>query len=350
MSYRQTSAIAQSFMPAVICLSWVLGLSLFGVGVPVAAQVSAQVAQGPISVHDPVLIRQNGTYYLFGTGPGIAVWSSADRKTWKREKSVFASAPAWATQAVPGFRDNHIWAPDISVHNGVYYLFYSVSAFGKNTSCIGLATSPTLDPAAPNFKWTDHGRVIQSVPGRDMWNAIDPNLIRDEAGRPWLAFGSFWSGIKLVQLRPDLTGPAQPEQWRTLARRPRNPQLTDSLPGDGAIEAPFLFRKDGYYFLFTSFDYCCRGPQSTYKMVVGRSKTLTGPYLDKAGLALEQGGGSLLLEGDKNWYGVGHNAVATFDGTDYLVFHAYDAADKGRSKLRIEPLGWDAAGWPLVKP
>ncbi|WP_345059844.1 arabinan endo-1,5-alpha-L-arabinosidase [Hymenobacter glaciei] len=327
-------------------LPWALWLSLFGASVPVAAQVSP----APIPVHDPVLIRQNGTYFLFGTGPGIAVWSSADRQNWKREKPVFAAAPAWATQAVPGFRDNHIWAPDISVHNGVYYLFYSVSAFGKNTSCIGLATSPTLNPAAPNFKWTDHGRVIQSVPGRDLWNAIDPNLIRDEAGRPWLAFGSFWAGIKLVQLRPDLTGPAQPEQWRTLARRPRNPQLNDSLPGDGAIEAPFLFRKGGYYYLFTSFDYCCRGPQSTYKMVVGRAKALTGPYLDKAGLPLEQGGSSLVLQGDKNWYGVGHNAVATFDGTDYLVFHAYDAADKGRSKLRIEPLRWDAAGWPMVAP
>ena len=331
-------------------LSWALCLSLLGTAAPAKAQPTAQAAQSPIPVHDPVLIRQNGTYYLFGTGPGIAVWSSADRKTWKREQPVFASAPAWATQAVPGFRDNHIWAPDISVHNGVYYLFYSVSAFGKNTSCIGLATSPTLDPAAPNYKWTDYGCVIQSVPGRDMWNAIDPNLIRDEAGRPWLTFGSFWSGIKLVQLRPDLTGPAQPEHWRTLARRPRNPQLNDSLPGDGAIEAPFLFRKGGYYYLFTSFDYCCRGPQSTYKMVVGRSKTLTGPYLDKAGQDLAQGGGSLLLQGDKNWYGLGHNAVAEFDGTDYLIFHAYDAADKGRSKLRIEPLSWDAAGWPVVKP
>ena len=346
MSIRNNTFFAQSFMPTCYRLIWVLCLGLVGTGAPAAAQV----APAPIPVHDPVLIRQNATYYLFGTGPGIAVWSSADRKTWKREKPVFANAPAWATQAVPGFRDNHIWAPDISVHNGVYHLFYSVSAFGKNTSCIGLATSPTLDPAAPNFKWTDHGRVIQSVPGRDMWNAIDPNLIRDEAGRPWLTFGSFWAGIKLVQLRPDLTGPAQPEQWRTLARRPRNPQLTDSLPGDGAIEAPFLFRKGEYYYLFTSFDYCCRGPQSTYKMVVGRSKALTGPYLDKAGLPLEQGGGSLVLEGDKNWYGVGHNAVATFDGTDYLVFHAYDAADKGRSKLRIEPLAWDTAGWPVVKP
>lgn len=301
-----------------------------------------------IPAHDPVLARQDGAYYMFCTGPGIAVWSSRDRQHWTREKPVFATAPAWATQAVPGFRDNHIWAPDISYHNGTYYLFYSISAFGKNTSCIGLATNKTLNPASPDFNWTDRGRVVQSVPGRDQWNAIDPNLMRDEAGQPWLTFGSFWGGIKLVQLRPDLTAPAQPEQWRTLARRPHDPKYDDAQPGDDAIEAPFLFRKGDYYYLFTSWDYCCRGPQSTYKMVVGRAKSITGPYLDRTGKPLDQGGGTLVLQGDKNWFGVGHNSVYTFDNADYLVFHGYDAADKGRSKLRIEPLRWDAEGWPAV--
>lgn len=97
-----------------------------------------------------------------------------------------------------------------------------------------------------------------------------------------------------------------------------------------------------------SFDYCCRGPQSTYKMMVGRSRSITGPYLDAAGTPLEQGGGTLVLAGDANWHGVGHNAVATFDGRDYLVFHGYDARDQGRPKLRTEPLGWSAAGWPQV--
>ncbi|WP_221766240.1 arabinan endo-1,5-alpha-L-arabinosidase [Hymenobacter metallilatus] len=316
-------------------------------GGSLAAQ--AQNMPARIPAHDPVMAQQNGTYYMFCTGNGIAVWSSKDRRNWQPEKAVFAAAPAWAVQAIPGFK-GHIWAPDISFHNGTYYLFYSVSAFGKNTSAIGLATNNTLDPTAKDFHWTDHGRVLQSVPGRDMWNAIDPNLIRDEAGRPWLAFGSFWEGIKLVQLRPDLTAPAQPEQWRTLARRPRAPQLNDSLPGDGAIEAPFIFRKNGYYYLFTSFDYCCRGPQSTYKIMVGRSKAITGPYVDKAGVALEQGGGTQVLAGDKNWFGLGHNSVYTFDNADYLVFHGYDAADQGRPKLRLEPLAWDAAGWPVVRP
>ncbi|MGI4734365.1 MAG: arabinan endo-1,5-alpha-L-arabinosidase [Janthinobacterium lividum] len=311
---------------------------------------AAQAIAPPlIPIHDPVLTRQNGTYYLFGTGNGITVWSSKDRQTWTPEKPVFATPPAWAVRDVPGFK-GHIWAPDISLANGQYSLFYSISTFGKNRSAIGLATNKTLDPRSPDFKWVDHGAVIESVPGRDMWNAIDPNLVRDERGTPWLTFGSFWNGIKLVQLRPDLTGPAEPAQWRTLARRPRAAALTDSLPGDGAIEGPFIFRHGEYYYLFVSFDYCCRGPQSTYKMMVGRAHTLTGPYLDAAGTPLEQGGGTLVLAGDANWFGVGHNAVATFDKVDYLIFHGYDGHDNGRPKLRIEPLTWSAAGWPTVAP
>ncbi|MFD1875074.1 arabinan endo-1,5-alpha-L-arabinosidase [Hymenobacter bucti] len=307
----------------------------------------AQAPSPAIPIHDPVLTRQNGTYYLFGTGNGITVWSSKDRQSWTAEKPVFAAPPAWAQRDVPGFK-GHIWAPDISFANGQYSLFYSISTFGKNRSAIGLATNKTLDPRSPDFKWTDHGAVIESVPGRDMWNAIDPNLVRDERGTPWLTFGSFWNGIKLVQLRPDLTGPVEPAQWRTLARRPRTATLTDSLPGDGAIEGPFIFKHADYYYLFVSFDYCCRGPQSTYKMMVGRAKAVTGPYLDQAGTPLEQGGGTLVLQGNADWFGVGHNAVATFDKVDYLVFHGYDGHDKGRPKLRIEPIIWNAAGWPTV--
>lgn len=211
-------------------------------------RASAQTTPASIPAHDPVMIQQEGTYYLFCTGMGISGWSSADRKTWKPEPPVFAAPPAWAVAAVPGFK-GHVWAPDISFANGQYSLFYSVSAFGKNTSCIGLATNKILNPASPDFKWADHGRVIQSVPGRDKWNAIDPNLARDATGAPWLAFGPFWDGIKLVKLRPDLTAPAQPEQWRSIAHRPRDPKLNDSLPGDGAIEGPFTFKKGGFYYL-----------------------------------------------------------------------------------------------------
>lgn len=171
-------------------------------------------------VHDPVMIKQDNTYYLFCTGFGISVFSSNDMKNWKAEKPVFANAPQWAADAIPGFK-GHIWAPDISYQNGQYYIYYAVSAFGKNTSAIGVATTKSLNPASPDFKWTDHGKVIQSVPGRDMWNAIDPNLITDENNTPWLVFGSFWNGMKLVKLDKNLTAVAQPETWYTVSARKR---------------------------------------------------------------------------------------------------------------------------------
>jgi arabinan endo-1,5-alpha-L-arabinosidase len=313
----------------------------------ISSTASAQGEGANFRVHDPVMIRQGSTYYLFATGPGIAVWSSPDMNNWSRQKAVFDSPPQWAVDAIPGFK-GHVWAPDISYHNGTYYLYYSVSAFGKNTSAIGLATNPTLDPKDPNYKWTDHGKVVQSVPGRDMWNAIDPNLIKDEKGQPWLTFGSFWGGMKLVKMDNSLKKPAQPEEWYTLARRPREWSTHDTLAGSAAIEAPFLFKKGDYYYLFVSYDYCCRGVNSTYKMVVGRSKDIQGPYLNREGAQMLEGKATLVLQGDKDWYGVGHNSVYTFDNTDYLVFHAYAAAEEGRPKLRIEKLGWDADGWPQV--
>jgi arabinan endo-1,5-alpha-L-arabinosidase len=199
---------------------------------------SAQT-QTNIPVHDPVMIKQDSVYYIFCTGMGIITWSSTNMKDWKREKSVFAKAPQWAVDAIPNFK-GHIWAPDISFHNGKYYLYYSVSAFGKNTSCIGVAVNKTLHPASPDYKWEDLGKLIQSVPGRDMWNAIDPNLAFDENKTGWLTFGSFWNGIKLVKLKDDLISVAEPQKWLTIASRKRDFILPDSVAGDAAIEAPFI--------------------------------------------------------------------------------------------------------------
>lgn len=303
-------------------------------------------AQQQIPMHDPVMIKQDSVYYVFGTGIGISVWSSVNRKDWRKEEPVFSSAPQWAVEAIPGFK-GHIWAPDISFYKGRFYLFYAVSAFGKNTSCIGLAVNKTLHPGSPDYKWEDLGKVIQSVPGRDRWNAIDPNLAVDEKGIPWLTFGSFWDGIKLVRLREDRRSVAEPEEWYSIAGRPGNRDTPDTTAGDGAIEAPFIFRKGDYFYLFVSFDYCCRGEKSTYKMMVGRSEKIQGPYLDKDGMPMALGGGSLLLQGDKNWHGVGHNAVVSFEDGDWLVFHGYDAKDNGKSKLRMEKLTW-TKGWPEV--
>lgn len=345
-------------MPAMnkIILFFFLAASLRVAAQPMPVGTILPLRQTP--AHDPVMIKEGDTYYLFCTGQGIAVWSSKDLQTWKKEAPVFFKAPQWAADTIPGFK-GHIWAPDISYYNGRYYLFYSVSAFGKNTSAIGVATNTTLDSTASNFKWVDHGRVIQSYPGKTPWNAIDPNLITDEKGTPYLSFGSFWDGLKIVKLTKDrLHIDETIDHLKTIASRKKegsnnhNPPSVDNNPADAggnAIEAPFVFKKSGFYYLFASADYCCKGINSTYKMIVGRSKNVQGPYLDKEGVSMQTGGGTIVLQGDKDWYGVGHNATYTFDGKDYLIFHGYDASDKGRSKLRIEPLTWDVEGWPVIQ-
>lgn len=302
----------------------------------------------PPAVHDPVMIRQGDTYYLFSTGEGIAVHSSADMRTWKQEPPVFERAPEWTFAAVPGFK-GRIWAPDISEHDGTYYLYYAISLGGKITSAIGVATNETLDRSSPAFQWKDRGMIVQSVVGRDLWNAIDPQLFVDERGTPWMAFGSFWSGLKLVKLQPDRLRIAEPQEWHAIAKRERSVLVPDAEPEPAAIEAPFIFRKGDYYYLFVSWDYCCRRANSTYKMAVGRSKDVRGPYLDRERRDLARGGGSVILQGNERWAGVGHNSVYTFDGKDYLVFHAYDLNDEGKSKLRILELQWDREGWPVVR-
>lgn len=323
---------------------------------PLAQDSGEPMTKGEMIVHDPVMIREDGVYYLFTTGPGITVWKSDDMKQWVRDGRVFEDRPEWADEAVPGF-NGHIWAPDISYYNGKYYLYYSISAFGKNTSCMGLTINKTLDRESPEFRWEDQGIVLQSFPGMDNWNAIDPHVAVDEDGQAYLAFGSFWSGLKMARLSRDRKSIIDDrEDFITIASRNPGPseRPEEGYPieaGRGAIEGPFIFKKGDDYYLFASTDYCCRGADSTYKMIVGRSKKLVGPYRDRDGVSLNEGGGTVLLTGDDEWYGVGHNSVYEFDGVDYLIFHGYDAkTERALPKLHIEILQWDDEGWPFVKP
>lgn len=316
---------------------------------PVSARAAADdiITVDKVMTHDPVMIKEKDTYYLFATGQGISVMSSRDMKNWKFEPSVFSEAPQWAVELIDGY-NGHTWAPDVIYHNGLYHLFYSCSAFGKNTSAIGHATTPTLDREDPRFKWTDHGMVIQSVPNRDSWNAIDPNIIIDEKGTPWMTFGSFWDGIKLVRLTDDLNAVAEPQEWYSISRRQRSVSVKSEDAGDGAVEAPFIMKHGEYYYLFVSFDYCCRGLKSDYKVAVGRSKDVRGPYLDRDGKSMEYGGGTIIVKGDKNWAGIGHCAAYKFEGKYYFIAHAYSVKNDGTPMLYVRTIKWTEDGWPIV--
>ena len=136
---------------------------------------------------------------------------------------------------------------------------------------IGLATTPTLDPRSPRYHWTDDGLVFRSSTADD-YNAIDPSLVSAAPGSKWLVFGSYWSGIKLFQLDASTGKPASASPTLySLAQRP----APDALEGAG------ITYHAGYYYLFVSFDTCCAGISSTYRIMAGRSRDITGPYVDR---------------------------------------------------------------------
>lgn len=305
------------------------------------AQKSAEPAGDVRHVHDPTVIKEGGTYYLFSTRAGIAVRCSEDLVRWRLCGDVFGHLPGWAVEDVKGLRG--LWAPDVSYFNGRYHLYYSASTFGSNRSSIGLVTNKTLNPAGENYRWEDQGKVVSSTAADD-WNAIDPNLVLDEEGQPWLSFGSFWGGIKMRRIDPATGKLSQADATLySLASRPRSKELP------GAIEAPLIVRRNGYYYLFVSFDFCCRGAGSTYNIRVGRSRKVTGPYADRSGRPMTEDGGTLVLAGEGRWRGPGHCAILQEKDGDKLVYHAYDAEARGTPTLRITPLVWDAEGWPTVK-
>jgi arabinan endo-1,5-alpha-L-arabinosidase len=304
--------------------------------------------EGDIGVHDPVIIRQGDTYYVFCTGRGgggiIPIRTSKDLRHWTLSGSVFRQLPAWVSEE--GIRARDAWAPDISFYNGKYHLYYAVSTFGSQNSAIGLATNLTLDPNSPDYKWIDQGMVVRSTNEVD-WNAIDGNLVVEDEKNVWLCWGSFWGGIKMRRINPE-TGKLSDEDTTlySLASRER------AQPVNGAIEAPFIIKHGKYWYLFVSFDRCCQGVRSTYKIMVGRSREVTGPYFDKEGKPMTEGGGSLVLQAAENaakWAGPGHEAVLHEQDGDYLVFHAYSIPDRGRSMLNIATIVWED-DWPCVAP
>ncbi|MEV4412832.1 family 43 glycosylhydrolase [Catellatospora sp. NPDC049609] len=287
---------------------------------------------GDVGTHDPTVVKKpDGTYILAATGFNLSLKTSSDRITWRNAGAVWPNGASWTTTYTNG--DRNLWAPDISYRNGQYWLYYSASSFGSQRSAIFLATSPT----GASGSWTHRGLVIESSTAVN-YNAIDPNPIVDDSGNWWLTFGSFWSGLKLIRL-DNTTGlrSTSDTQVRSLVSRPN---------AGGAVEAPHVVKHGGYYYMWMSFDRCCQGAASTYRIMVGRATSVTGPYVDRNGTALTSGGGTQVLAGHGSIHGPGHQAVLQDTDGEHLVYHYY--ADNGASLLGINRIGYDAAGWPYV--
>lgn len=301
-----------------------------------------------VMVHDPVMAQEDGVYYLLSTGRGVQWATSSDRKTWTVMPTPFIKQlPEWTYDSVPGFR-GHVWAPDIIRWHNRWWLTYSCSTFGKNTSAIGLMSAERLDG-----EWKDEGCIVKSQENRDNWNAIDSNIAIDDDDTPWMVWGSFWDGIQMARLDATMHLASKPV---TIARRYKkgdpkaaeNP--TSKFAGRNAIEAPFIYKHGGYYYLFVSWDYCCRGAQSNYRVAVGRSKQLEGPYLDRDNTPMTDGGGTLFLEGDKQEFeAAGHCAAYTFGNKDIFICHGYSVTKNGASILIERSIKWTDDSWPELQ-
>ena len=291
---------------------------------------------GSLAAVDPSLFHWKDTYYVFATGTGgsgLSLRSSKDLTTFQDEPPVFKTNPAWVDKSITGVKE--LWSPHVVAFGGTIHLYYAASTFSSNKSCIGHATTTDLSPGTP---FVDQGSVICSnlTSVVDHFNAIDPAVILDGPDQtPWLVFGSYEEGIKLIAL--DATGARADTQMFSLAGRPDN----------GAIQAPFLYRWQDYYYLFVSFDACCNNATYPHTLRVGRSKDLKGPYIDREGKRMLDGGGSLMLASDSHFSAPGSNMIFEENHQRWNLYTAYNVDKAGAATLRIAPLYFDNDRWPV---
>jgi len=322
-------------------------LAAFAFSLMVATPAFAAAPQpkliGDTRIHDPSVIAADGRFIVFGAGgPGpyrsaIRVKTSLDGIAWTDAGAVGRGASAWDNEAL-GYTLMNVSAPSIAIHAGRAYLYYALSRSGSDTSAISLMTNAVFDVRHPDQGWQDQGVVLKSTT-RDDFNAIDPFRIDLADGRAFLAFGSNWSEIKLRELDPE-SGKLKADA----------PVISIASRGGGAVEAPGIIEHNARFYLFVSFDQCCKGVASTYSIRVGRADRIEGPYRDKDGRDMRNGGGSLMLATSGRFIGPGgQEPVRTADG-DMLAYHYYDGDRGGAAQLQLSPLSWTADGWPELGP
>ncbi len=299
----------------------------------ILASPEAPLLKGELRIHDPsTIIGCNDGYWVFGTGWGLRSRFSRELVSWQAGPPVFEVPPPWTTNTIRG-NHGYFWAPDVVQVQKRLLLYYSVSTWGSRNSAIGLATAAMPGPGGTNLVWVDRGPVVRTST-QDQFNAIDPSALLEGSGRLWLAFGSYWSGIKLVELDP-----------ATGLRLGTNSAIY-SLAWNDSIEAACFYQHADFFYLFVNWGQCCRGTNSTYEIRIGRSVSVTGPFLDRAGKDLMQRGGSLFLGTQGTQIGPGHAGIIKAREQYWFSYHYYDANEHGTAKLGLLPLNWTADGWP----
>jgi arabinan endo-1,5-alpha-L-arabinosidase len=306
------------------------------VAMSLALSAVALALDGQPAIHDPsTVVLYENRYYTYGTGTGLPVSSSDDGWTWRRSGQLMQAVPGGAPgPPVLARGGNNTWAPDLIRMGERFFMYYSAPAT-QPRSAIGLLIGKSLDPASPDYKWQDAGPVVWSD-GIEDSNAIDPGVFLDPAdGRLWLTYGSYFGYIRLVELDPE-TG---------LRRNP------SGKPFEVAInsEASVIISRDGWYYLLVTHGSCCAGSNSSYNIRVGRSRKVTGPYLDNMGVDMIEGGGKLFAGSSGRYIGPGHFGLLDVgEGVQKFSLHYEADLDRGGiSVLDIRPLLW-RDGWPVA--
>ena len=280
-----------------------------------------------MSAPDPTVIRaEDGTFYLYATEDmrNVPIFHSANLVDWKLVGTAFTdnSRPKWLPKG-------GIWAPDIQHVGGKYHLYYAKSVWGGEWDA-GIGVAVSNSPAGP---FVDRGCMFTSKQ-IGIQNCIDPFYIED-GGKKYLFFGSF-HGIYGVELTADGLHVKQGAKPREVAGT--------------FMEATYIRRRGGYYYLFGSTGTCCEGARSTYRITIGRSKSLFGPYVDKSGRRLLDNHYNILLDKDDSVLGPGHNAGLITDdaGNDYMFYHGFKASDPDAGRVVwLSRIVW-ADGWPSM--
>lgn len=288
----------------------------------------------------PEIYNYKGTYYGFIMAGGITIKTSPDLHKWTKIGTVFPTAQPydWMKDEKTGVPNGTIWAPGIYKIGDTYCVYYCQSTSGSQHSFIGLATNTTLDPADEDYEWVDKGCVIHSYKGDD-YNAIDPNIIIDDNNQPWLVYGSYWSGIKMRKINPNtLMLDQDDETVYSLAAA-----QTRSGP-----EAGYMIKHGDYYYLFVA----CGSFSTGYWNGVGRSKSVTGPFLDADGVDMMKQGATPVNSYRDGFTKCGHSSVMTdTDGKQYHVseyFKTYEDGTSSPSLLSISQMIWTEDGWPVT--